>query len=1205
MSDISLDETQIRDTIRLLHDKLSVLFYLNNTYSLEILQEIDLSISKCSNYGISSCTEIIIPPIIMAIHNCIRNAKTTNNKDNIIGEIIENSKINYHYSLRIEKLLSILSNLLKKICPNNSIIMSRKSLAFFDILNAVINILRIFINEKNDQIIRQCIEVIKLNFQVFWDFFKLDKSNETTSKQLIIPVTIQYLLNISFHSPNSSDYPMYSRMLSLELLSEIPVTINDIDILIKVYPGVIQKLFTQIIDANLENISIKFLEKTIIAIIEWQKICLGDENTDELDFETKVTTVKNTGKIFKHIFRTKTIDFNFYNSFIETDSDKINQECLVTKIKFLFIDIIKISLSQCFGNFSRYYEEFLIICLDFLISLNCDKNPLIRSEVKQVFDSLFAQEKQKNFFCNYLENFRIDFQSFDLKDKVNINSCTKVLEFSGLMTKYTGFLLLKDHFLERKNFLLSIEAALKSLFQILISDNSLLVYKNFTKNRSGNKYKLIYENSISKIGTSELRVIDVIDIFSEKFFNKFETNDGISCKISINHLENTDIFHLFGDLFTSIFFDENNSNFEKCKIMAKLILDFISISILNLNIEITDFNYIDNLIREALKLDIYNTELNELFLKFIISISICNLMQSIVYQAENNISNLYAFHSANSNIKELTISNWLDFAIDNIDVMNKDHFLLHKEINLNTLLILTGNILRAIIACDINRDLFINKLNGVAINLLTLYCCGTIQTKMCTEYVLFQLAILFGYSPDNEQLIKLLFKRYSLDILKSFEMMYYSGFSEEKIELLLVTLEICPDDFVLELSDTIERFNEIDIQKNKWLFKIAACISKKLSFLTNKIWQYYLDNHFEKIMMRISTFKREIDKKFPITDYRQFESVILFYLESLFLSQENILDFSSVKNFFSNNHNCYGSTTIDNSIHEYFQTNINPLSNVSNIRVIAEKIISVLHPFSSNIDTSTSNILDYQHLSAYALINCIFALSSDLQALYPYIVKILPSFIGAWEALITTITSCKFHLLKMDLSKLRELVLINKIIIQMVISCNSFVTNIFEDKLIPLILKYIEFIFNIDEMSLFIDDKEAKSNSEVQKLCISVIELIYYFTKYYMRLNTANIKYETLSSITNILTSPKNDFFSSEWRLFVSKTIIYIYITFPGFVNTQINTMKYGKYNMHLNIIMYMRNIVEKHFFETYFDLFNDIISNTHGEKEFKLKLNK
>ncbi|KAH8583807.1 uncharacterized protein ELE39_001553 [Cryptosporidium sp. chipmunk genotype I] len=1201
MANNTFDEALIRDTIKLLHDKLSLLFHLNNLKSTEILLEIDESISKCSEYCISSCAEIIIPPIIMSIHNCMMNKPPAQLQSiNEINDLDPNNCLNTKFSLQLEELLKILLNVLQKINSKTSkIIFSRISIAFFDILHAITKVLNVYIHERNGFIIEYCIKISYLNFNIFWEYWELKDINTNINQHLIIPVIIQFLLSIAIPNRNEFEHSKDIRILALKLLSEIPGIVKNNIILIKVYPGVFQRLSMQVINSITEVGSKKLIEVSLFAIIEWISNCIPNINPETKNCLSSMENIKNTAKILNYIIKYKTFELNLDCSHKHGNINYFNDNAYMLKVKSFFATIASMCLTNLFDVFHDNFDEILVTSLDFLVSLKCEDNDN-NSLVDYVLNSISKNQSNKisTFFSNYSQKFLINFEQINTEKliSVEIDKENNLIDFIRILTKYIGLHKTENSFFQRIIHTFRTEDVLNFFLKILISNLNLIMYEKSIKDLKKTNFEYKYENQSLNKENFILKIIDITERPKNYLFKNY--SDNILNKNNDNvKNDNLEALQLYGDIFTLIFFNNKKLGFEKSKLISSLIIKSISISILNLNHEKVECKYIfDCIVQNFVKLNINRYDYNPL-LYFILNISLCNASQLILNQLIlGSPQYIELLNFEERKLPDIIIS-WFNFVIEELSMdFTQQNLSNCTEINRNISLILLGNLLLIARKVELDREIFIKKFNKVIMQLISLYGYGSPITKKIATYILEQMTHMLGYS-SHKFSINTIIDEYSLEIIRSLEMMYYKGYSKEKVDLILTALQHCKLKFILELSDLIERFNDININNNPWIFEFIAIITKRLS---TYILRYCGNLFVYKIFKNaeISVFRQKLDSFRTLnTTIRE---ICYGYFVDYITSQENNMKFYSSKNFINDvqNHNVdYSDFSEHNLLEE-----IDIANEISNIRKVIERIINIIYSYTSEIDGRNFSIQDYQHLSTYSLLNCIFILSTEPTSLFPYVNIITPGIINQWMSIVSNIRSNGFGYFKAEVIKLRELFQTNIIAIQLIISCTEFAVKILEEKLIPLITEFIEFIFANCQV-VFMDDRESELNSEFQKLCISALEVLYYFTKFYLKLGTAEIKFETLNSIVNLLISPINSFFSVKWRIIVSKTILHIYFKFPSVINSKLMIQRENYNTLCLKETEIMIKLIENNLIATLNN--KSIISETRGEFNLKLKINK
>lgn len=1204
MQDNYFDEIPIRDTIKLLHDKFSLLFYLDNVKSPKILRDIDSSISKCSDYSISSCAEIIIPPIIMAIHNCIENkCKTQLHQINDKREFNYNNGFDTKYTLQIEELLKVLFNVLQKISSKASkIVFSRISMAFFDILHVITKTMQTSIQERNEFIIELCVKIAHLDFNIFWEYWQY-KDDTNTNKYLIIPVIVQFLLRIAIPNKDEIKYSKDIRVLSLKLLSEIPSIIKNSDSLLKVYPGVIQKLSIMVINSISEKNSSQFLEISLFALIEWIDYCLCNITPGTKKYNSNMENIKNTAKILNYIIKYKTIDLNIYYSSTDNFINSVSDEVCMIKIKQFFLSIANKCLMQLFDIFHDSFIEVLITSIDFLISIKCDGD-YINTLVDNAFNSIITShnEKRKLFFSDYLKNFLINFEQINM-DKIilfEIDEENNLEVFIRTLTKYIGFQKIKSQFFQNTSPIFCSENILKFLFKMLISHRSITLYNKSIKGFNKTSYDLKYQSSSISMDNFNLKAVNITERVRNYLINGYSDSCTSIVDKTPDTINNFDVFQLYGDIITSTFFNNKKLGFEKSKLISGLIIKSISISILNLSVENTEYKYIFDCSMQCFsKLNTKALDEFDSMLDFIVRISFCNASQLISKQLA--FGNSHNAELPNFDVNKLPdiIINWFEFTLKEL---NKDFLIENisnkKEINRNIILIFMGNLLFIAKEIGLENEIFIKKLNKVIIQLISLYGYGSPITKQIVAYILNQVMQMLGHF-TNQFSINSVIKEYSVEIIRSLEMMCYSGYSKEKVYLILTALEHCKLEFILELSDIIERFSDINANNNHWIFESIAIITKRLSTYIVRHWSNTaLRTIFKNTEMSVLKQKLESFPKNNVT-----LEVCYEYIADYIISQgNNERNISPTQSFIVNNTECQSLNSFEQSGDDLPEEA--GIAEISNIRKIIKKAIHIIYPYTSNIDGQKFCVFDYQYLSTYSLINCIFILSTERSSLYPFVNMVIPTLINQWTIEINKIRIKEFGYFKTEYIKSRELYLTNHILIQLIVSSEDFAIKTLEDKLIPLITEYIEFVFSNKIAIQLMDDKEAEVNSEFQKLCISVMELLYFFTKFYLKLNIAEVKFETLNSIVNLLLSPINSFFSIKWRVFVSKTMLHIYFKFPSIISSKLTIHRKNSSVIHIKETIKMISLVENSIFST-FSSNNSIISETQGELNLKLKINK
>ncbi|TRY52572.1 Uncharacterized protein CTYZ_00002980 [Cryptosporidium tyzzeri] len=1200
MSNNTFEEVPIRGTIKLLHDKLSLLFRLNILESTEILLEIDESISKCDDYCISSCAEVIVPPIIMAIHNCIRNKFHPTNE---LSGSNHNKNLNTKSSLQLEELLKILLNVLQKMNSKTSkIIFSRISNAFFDILYVITEVLRIFIYERNEFIIEYSIKIAYLDFNIFWEYWEHKNTNANINQHLIIPVIIQFLLSIAIPSKNEFNYSKETQTLALKLLSEIPGIIENNELLIKVYPGVIQRLSIQVINSIEKGSSKKLIELSLFAIIEWISNCLSNLNHEMKNICSNMENIKNTAKILNYIIKYKTLELNLDCSYKNGNINYLNDSVCMLKVKSLFASITRMCFTDLFDIFYDSFDELLITSLDFLVSLKSEgnyNNPLIDNVLNSISKNQ-SNRKMRSFFSNYSRKFGINFEQSNTEKftSVELNEENNLTDFIRKLTLYIGFHKTENQFFRHIISTFCAEKAFNFFLIILISNLNLTMYeksikdlkKNFNfnfKNRSLNK-----ENYI-------LKAIDLTERTSNNIFQNYSYNIPNKNESIISN-EKLEAFQLYGDLFTLTFFNIKRFGFEKSKMISSLFIKSISISILDLNYEKMECKYILQCITQNF-VKLCNSDRDEHIplQHFILYILVCNATQLISNQSifGNPLYNeLPNFET--KNLPNIIIS-WFNFAIEELSIeLIQESMSNYTEINRNILLILLGNLLLIARNIGLDGEIFIKKLNKVITQLISLYGYGSPITKKIAAYILNQIFLMLGYSSYKFS-INTIINEYSLEIIRSLEIMYYKGYSEEKVDLILTALQHCKLGFILELSDLIEKFNDININNNPWIFEFIAIITKRI---TNCILIYWDNFSFHKIFKnaQISAFKQKLGSLQTLNTTIK-EIYYEYFLDYITTQENGIPNFYPTQNFI----NSIKSQNIDHL--ELFKQElleeIDISNEISKIRKVIERMINIIYSYTSDSDERNFSIQDHQHLSTYSLLNCIFILSTETTCLFPYANMIIPGIINQWMAIISNIRSDNFDKSKIEAIKSRELCQTNIIVMQLIISCAEFAIKVLEDKLIPLITEFLEFIFSSHESIILMDDRESELNSEFQKMCISTLEVLYYFTKFYLKLNATEIKFETLNNIVNLLISPINSFLSVKWRIVVSKTIFHIYFKFPCIINSKLIIQSKNYNTTCLKEIVIMIKLAENNLTAIFNNI--SIISETRGEFNLKLKINK
>ncbi|OII74226.1 uncharacterized protein cubi_01070 [Cryptosporidium ubiquitum] len=1203
MPNNSFDEVPIRDTIKLLHEKLSKLFYLDSIESPEILRDIGLSISKCSDYCISSCAEIIIPPIIMTIHNCIRNeCKTQLHPTDRISDLNHNNSICKKYSLQIEELLKILFNVLQKINKKTSkIVFSRISMAFSDIIHVIAKVLHIYIQEGNEFIIEHCIKISHFSFNIFWEYWEYKDINTDTNQYLIFPVTIQFLLTIAIPNNKEFKYSKEIRILSLKLLSEIPSIVKNNEPLIKVYPGVIQKLSMEIINSITKH-SPNILEISLLTMIEWISNCLCNINPGTMNYHSNMENIKNTGKILNYIIKYKTFEFNLHGSSTNGHIYYSNDKAYMLKVRSFLVSIASMCLTDLFYIFHDSFDELLETSLDFLVSMKCEDdyiNPL----VDHVFNSILKNQSKIKmiFFSKYLQNFVVSFESINTEKLTSVEFYEEnnLIEFVRILTKYIGFQKIESQSFQNIISTFHADKFLDFFFRTLITNRSLKMYEKTIKDFKKTSYGFKYESSSLCMENWIIKAIDIAEIVKicliKSYFDDVTNNNE-----NFDNIDYNEIFQLYGDVFTLTFFNIKRLGFEKSKLISGLIIKSISISILNLSYEKMDHKYIFGcLMTYFVKLNTKNKDDYNSMLDFILRISLCNASQLILdHSVLGKIQFLELQNLERKKLPNILI-NWFEFTVEEL---NKDFCLQNlsdgKEINRNILLILLGNLLLIARKIELDNKIFIRKFNKIVVKLISLYGNGSPTTKKITTYVLDQVVHMLGYSSQKFS-INTVISEYSVEIIRSLEMMYYKGYSKEKVDLILTALEHCKLEFILELSDIIERFDDLHINNNLWIFEFVAITTKRLSRYILRYWSNFL---FHKILKNseISVFRRKLESSKGLNTAIK-EACYGYFVDYMISQENNIVEFYSTHIFTENdieNHTLYHLNFLEDNLLEekYIE--------VSNIQKIIERVIQIIYSYTSNIDGKSFTIPSYQHLSTYSLLNCIFILSTKPASLFPYANMIIPSLINQWSTTVNKIKDNSIGYFKIETIKLRELYQTNIIIMQLIISCGDFAIKIMEEKIIPLITEFIELILANYEIIILMDDKESKMNSEFQKLCISVLEILYYFTKSYLKLNMAEIKFETLNCIIKLLLSPSNSFFSMRWRIVISKIILNIFFKFPSIINSKLIIQKENNTTIHIKESIIMIKLVENNL-ATIFNSNINIISETQGELYLKQKINK
>ncbi|KAJ1605353.1 hypothetical protein OIY81_3506 [Cryptosporidium canis] len=1198
----SFDEIPIRDTIKLLHNKLSLLFYLDSLKCPKVIEDIDSSISKCTDYSISSCAEIIIPPIIMAVHNCIENHLKTQPYQLNEKEHHDYNVQNTNYSLQLEELLKVLLNVLQKMKSKMSkIVFSRLSMAFYDILYAITKVLHIHINKRNEYIVELCIKITHLDFNIFWEHWEYKGVDIDENQQMIIPVIIQFLLRISFPNTNEIKYSKAIRHLSLKLLSEIPSIIKDRNSLMKVYPGVIQKLSILVINSISEKNLDTTLEISLSALMEWIDHCLSSITPGTSKYDSDLESIINTGKVLNYIIKYKTAFLNISLYSGEDCIHSFSNEVNLTNIKRMFVRIAINCTTKLFDTFHGCYIEVITTCIDFLVSMmpDCDS---IDELVDSTFNSIYMEQndKKRQFFFDYLSDFQDHFKRINVDTFIfELDKENNLEEFIRTLSMYIGFQNMPSQLFKDELNTLCSKVIINDLFMMLTSQRNLMLYnksiKDFDKVPNESKYR---DSSIN-IGSFNLKAIDVAECFMNSL-----TNEHFGHSIGVNNcdfdtIEKLEVFQLYGHIFTSVFFN-NRLGFDESMLVSKLILSSISVSMFNLSVEKTEYKTILDYTMQYIS-STYTKKNDEFepMIDFLARISLCNATQIILKGLKLGSSRINLLPGTHMGKLPNLVTNWFELTIEQLE---KD-FLLEefsnkREINRNIILIFMSNLLIIAKEIDLDTGILIKKLNTIIIQLISLYSHGSSITKKIVANILSHVMQNMGFIQDKFS-ISMVIGEFSVEIIRSLEMMCYKGYSKAKVLPILNALEYCKLEFILELTDIVERFNYMNLNRNHWIFYLVSIITKRLSTHVLSCWRSATVGIIFK-SPETSILKQSVESMKSKNAFIR-EACNSYFTDYIISQLTNELDSLPERIFFNSNTENQPLINVGRASGQLLKET--EIVEISKIRKLSEKVIQIIYPYTSNIEQDQFLIFDYQYLSTYSLINCIFILSTDKPSLYPFVNVIIPTLINQWIVAINNIRKNDMDYFRVELIKSRELYLANQILIQLIISCGDFAIQTLEDKLVPLIIEYVKFVLSCPSIVQLMDDKEAEINSEFQKLCVSVIEVLYFFTKFYLQLNATEVKFETLNNIVNLLLSPNNSFFSSKWRIFIVKTMLHIYFKFPSIINSKLLTYERNNSIMHIDEMVNIIKFFESSIF-TVFKSGNKIIPETQGELNLKLKIN-
>ncbi|KAH7647443.1 hypothetical protein FG379_002564 [Cryptosporidium bovis] len=1204
-------DEEIRNTIKSLHKKLLKLFYLENQKTFELLNEINNSISESSEYGISQCIDIIIPPIVMVIHKYIKNDNYSKlNKGNSKESHQECSSNSVNTTL-LEELFKILYNVLFKINSGDNIVSNRISMIFYDILFPITQTFRICKIQKNESLINLLIKIVNQDLRLFWRYWKYDLS-DPKGQYLIIPVMINYFLSISLPLPNEnkvhSNYVLYSknnRKTSLETISKIPNIIDNNEILIKIFPGVIQAVSLQILNIDIDNTPFEIIDLSLKTFIEWFSYCISDNNTKQISSQTIISSTINTGKIIEHILNFKSNDLSLFKS--SRNIEKNEHKCKkISTIRRFFIEIANSCLINSFENFIRYSKLTLKRCVDFLFSMcqNAEENSIIKflKFLNETFSSENSDQKSR-FFEEYFSEISTHFQCgiFDRK-KLNSYNRVDVCELLNIISRDYGIMFIRNKLNINLNYL-DLENMLNSLFESFISNNSFEIYqKNILKlvhiiEKFDTNRPLVCSKENLRIETQNINMEITDVIFSNEIHetkNTFNSDD---------FLRNISVFQFFGDIITSIFcgkFEEDNIySFRSLSLFA---MDTISILLINLKNEaiLCCFN---DLFRR--KLSDPNNSLFESFTDFLTYFILCYLTEYLInYNMEDHKKPCNFYNKSRDEISQL-LTNLLELLMKEFSkTISFNCKTIYSIVNVNILLISIGNIFKIANDVEQNKDVYIQKFNSMIFNLILCFYDRRNITHNNARYVLVQFSTLFGSTNCTDSIIKELLTNYSADILKPIETMLYNKAQREMIEVLLFLFENCQIELLIELEDLVEKIININIEENMWIFEFIHIISYRLSsrlYYKNK--QITSELIFEHIKS-FTNLKEEINISFRGTGENIRKMIFIFCLEfNVFF--RNIIN----KIICELPNDYYNYEPANGSDKEHFLNESLPKDQnfeMSKIRTIANKLMPISYSFSFNNDNNDFSILKYQHLSVNTLLNCLSILSTDKQNLFLEASRIASHAINSWERVINLFIRSNNNKYRNIVINTREICIINQILIKLIVSCENFIIKKLEENLVPLLLTFIEFIFERSKNCEFMDDKEDRLNSTMYILSIKALDLLKYFTKFYTRQSTSILKFETLNNIVGKFTSPVIGSFSIYWRLVSTEIIIDVFKVFPFLIKTHLETLIVG-INDHISTISFITKYMSKSCLQKNYEKVSfmvDLIAATEGESSLISKMN-
>ncbi|KAH8742051.1 hypothetical protein FG386_003553 [Cryptosporidium ryanae] len=1203
-------DEQVRNTIKLLHKKLLKLFYLENVCDSKLLNEISSAISESTEYGISQCVDIIIPPIIMAIHKYIKNENHVKSQNYNSKELNTKFSLNYLNITFIEELFKILHNVLYKINSTEDIVSNRISMIFYDIMFPIAQTFRICNIWENDFLINLLIKIVNLDFYLFWKNWKYDVS-DSKGQHLIIPVIVDCLLSISLTRPNENKnyskckiYSKDTKKISLELLSKIPNIINDNEILIKIFPGVIQAVSLQILNIDLDNTPIEVIELSLKTFLEWFNYCINDK-VESIYPKIIISSTINTGKIVQHILNFKSSNLSLNTSFKNTDQNEQKSEKLRT-IRNFFIEIA-ISCLNSFEIFIKYSENTLVTCIDFLFSMCQDKeeNSIITflKFLNGVFQNINSNQKLeflKNYFSKISDHFECGiFDNKKRKDYGGIN----MYELLNLISRDYGVLFIRNQ-VNISSYYLNTENMLNSFFENFISDNSFESYeKNILK----------YSNEINKFNTKRFSVcckedltIETLDVYMEItdiIFSCKETYQKSTFNCDFDVLDNISIFEFVGDVITSIFCEKIcEHNISKLKSFSLLVLNMISILLMNLKNE-TITSYVADLFKQKFSRINSNKSNIKLFTNFLIYFILCYLSEYLINFQIKDANKPY--HFSNKNNKEISelLYNLFDFTMKEFsEEISFNIESIHSIINVNILLVLMGNIIKIANNIEHNKKIYTLKFNSIIFNLFSCFYSRINITHNNAKFVLVQFSTLLGSDNCSKSEIRELLVDHSIDLLRPLETIFYNEINSEKIQILYFLVSNCKIELLLELDDFIEKITKINVKENMWIFEFIFIISHRLSSelysSKKKLTSELISNYVPNIM----NLKEEIYVNFKGTGENIKKMIFIFCLEfNVFF--RNISEtvtctmYKNVCNDLSKNDH------IKEDFSNKYQSNDLNLE-MPKIKTIVNKLIPITRLFSFNNDYNEFSIQKYQYFSVNALINCLNILSRDEQNLLPEASRIVSHAINSWKRLIHLFiysTNSEYEKVSMNI---REICIINQILIRLIVSCEYFVVKKLEENLVPLLLDFIEFILINSKKFEFMDDKEDKLNSTIYILGIQAINLLKYFTKQYSKQSV--IKFEILNGIVGKFISPVIGNYSIYWRLVSTEIIITLFKVFPFVIKAHLRK-SIVEINDHISTISFITKYISESCFSKKDEKLSwivDLITNTGGESLLISKIN-